>query len=165
MPVDQLAAVDALGQQRLGPGEGQQAAGQRGGAGGALHGVGQVVHHLAARAAQPAPGEVDAADHDRQHIVEVVGDAAGQLADRLHLLDLAKLGLGRLALDRLGLQRLVGLPQFLRAVAHRFLERRGAVGFALGLAAGGGILAQRLDRDQPERRSRRRRRSRPSQLR
>ena len=86
-----------------------------------------------ARAAQPPPGKVDPADHHRQHIVEVVRDSAGQLADRLHLLDLAKLGLGGLALDRFGLQRLVGLPQFLGALADRFLERGGAVGLGLGL--------------------------------
>jgi hypothetical protein len=52
-----------------------------------------VVQDFAARAAQAALGEVDAADDDREHVVEVVGDAAGQLADRLHFLDLAELGL------------------------------------------------------------------------
>ena len=147
------------GSKRLGAGEGQQAAGQRGGAGRALHRIGEMVHHFLARTAQPAAGKVDPADHHGEHIVEVVGDAAGQLADRLHLLHLAKLGLGRLALDRLGLQRLVGFPQFLGAVAHRLLQFGGAIRFAVGLAAGGGILAQRLDRDQARRRSRRRRRS------
>ena len=106
MPVDQLRAVDALGQQRLGAGERQQAAGQSGGAGRAFHRIVEVVEDFAARAVEPAPGEVDAADHDRQHIVEVVRDAAGELADRLHLLDLAELGLGRLALFGFGLQRL-----------------------------------------------------------
>ena len=50
---------------------------------------------LAAR--QLALGEVHRADDDRQHVVEVVGDAAGQLADRLHLLHLADLRFGRLA--------------------------------------------------------------------
>ena len=118
IPPTSVGAVDPLGQQRLGPGEGQQAAGQRGGAGRAFHRVGEVGHHLAARAVEAAPGEVDPADHHRQHIVEVVRDAAGQLADRLHLLDLAQLRLGGLALDRLGLQRLVGVPQFLRALAR-----------------------------------------------
>ena len=147
---DQLAAVDALGQQRLGAGEGQQAAGQRGGAGRALHRIVEVQSDLAARAVEPAPGEVDAADDDRQHVVEIVGDAAGQLADRLHLLDLAELRLGRLALLGFGLQRLVGLPQFLGPVAHRLFERLGALGLAFGLAPGGGVLAQRLERDHAE---------------
>ena len=50
----------------------------------------------------------------------------------------------------LGLQRLVGLPQLLRALAHRLLERLGALGLALGLAAGGGVLAKRLDGDDAE---------------
>ncbi len=108
-----------------------------------------MVHHLLARTTQPPPRKVDSANHHREHIVEIVGDAAGQLADRLHLLDLAELGLGRLALDRFRFERLVGFPQFLRAVAHRFLELGRAVGLGLGLAAGGGILAKRLDRDQP----------------
>ena len=130
---DEVAAVDALGQQRLGPGEGQQATGQRRGAGRALHRVGEMDHHLAPRAVEAAPGKVDAADDHREHIVEVVRDAAGQLADRFHLLDLAQLRLGRLALDGFGFQRLVGVPQFLRAVAHRLLERLGAFGFAFGL--------------------------------
>src|SRR5262249_8079162 len=35
--------------------------------------------------------EIEIADDDRQQVVEVVGDAAGHLADRLELLDLAKL--------------------------------------------------------------------------
>ena len=157
---DQLAAVDALGQQRLGPGEGQQAAGQRGGAGRALHRIVEVHHDLAARAVEAAQGKVDAADDHRQHIVEVVGDAAGQLADRLHLLDLAKLGFGRLALVGLGLERLVGLPQLLGALAHRLLEHLGALGLALGLAPGGGVLAKRLDRDDAEEHRRRGRRER-----
>ena len=81
--------------------------------------------------------EIDAADHHRQHVVEVVGDAAGQLADRLHLLDLAQLGLGGLALLRLGLQCLVRLPQFLGPLADRLFERLGALGLAFGLPAGG----------------------------
>ena len=136
------------GSKRLGPREGEQAAGQRGGAGGAFHRIGQMVHHFLARAAQAAAGKVDPADDHREHIVEIVRDAAGQLADRFHLLDLAKLGLGRLPLDRFGFERLVGLPQFLGPVAHRFLELGGADRFAIGLAAGGGILAKRLDRDQ-----------------
>ena len=150
MPRDELVAVDALGQQRLGAGEGQQAAGQRGGAGRAFHRVVEVHHHLAPRAVEAAQRKVDAADDDGQHVVEVVGDAAGQLADRLHLLDLAKLGFGRFALGGFGLERLVRLPQLLRALAHRLLELLGAFGLALGLAPGGGVLAQRLDRDDAE---------------
>ncbi len=107
-------------------------------------------HDFAARAVEAAQGKVDAADDDRQHIVEVVGDAAGQLADRLHLLDLAELGLGGLALRGLGLQRLVRFPQFLRALADGLFERLGALGLALDLAPSSGVLAQRLDGDDAE---------------
>ena len=39
----------------------------------------------------PLGDKVEPADDDRQQIVEVVRDAAGQLAERLHLLALAKL--------------------------------------------------------------------------
>ena len=91
--------------------------------------------HFAARAVEAAPGEVDPADHHRQHVVEVVRDAAGQLADRLHLLDLAKLGFGGLALVGFGLQRCVRLPQLAGALGDRFLERFGALGLGLRLAS------------------------------
>ena len=121
------------GQQRLGAGEGQQAAGQRGGAGRAFHRVVEVHHHLAPRAVEAAQGKVDAADDDGEHVVEVVRDAAGQLADRFHLLDLAELGLGGLALGGFGFQRLVRLPKLLRALAHRLLELLSALGLAFGL--------------------------------
>ena len=105
---------DRLGQQRLGAGEGEQAAGQRGGAGRALHRIVEVELDLAARAVQLAPGEIEAADDDREHVVEIVGDAAGELADRLHLLDLAELRLGGGALGRLGLEPLVGVAELAR---------------------------------------------------
>ena len=150
MPRISSAGVDALGQQRLGPGEGQQAAGQGGGAGRALHRIVEVHHHLAPRAVEAAQGKVDAADDDGEHVVEVVGDAAGQLADRLHLLDLAELGLGGLALGGLCLERLVGFPQLLGALAHRLLEHLGALGLALGLAQ-----RRRRSGEAPGRRSRR----------
>ena len=114
---------------------------------------------------EPAAGEIDAADHHRQHVVEVVRDAAGQLADRLHLLHLPQLRFGQLALDRFGAQRLVGRLQLLRALRHRLLEDFGALGLGLGLPAGGGILAHRLDRPPARGRSRRAPTMMPSQLR
>ena len=46
-----------------------------------------------------------------QQVVEIVRDAAGELADRLHLLRLAQRLLGLLALVDLAQQRLVGLAQ------------------------------------------------------
>ena len=39
--------------------------------------------------------EVEPSDHDREHVVEVMRDAAGELADRLHLLGMPQLLLGR----------------------------------------------------------------------
>ena len=143
-------AVDAFRQQRLGSCEGEQPAGQGGSAGRALHRIVEVHHDLPARAVQAPQGKVDAADDDCEHVVEVVGDAAGQLADRFHLLHLAELGFGGFALRRFGFQRLVRLPQLLRAFAHRLLELLGTLGFALGLAAGRRVLAQRLDGDHAE---------------
>ena len=107
-------------------------------------------HDLTTRAVETAEGEVYAAHHYRQHIVEVVGDAAGKLADRFHLLHLAELGFGGLALGGLGLQRLVGLPQLLRALAHRLFEHFRALGLAFDLAPRRRILAKRLDRDDSE---------------
>ena len=94
--------------------------------------------------------KVDPPDDDREHVVEVVGDAAGQLADRLHLLDLAKLGFGGLALLGLGLERLVRLPQLLRAIADGKLKRFRALGFAFRVAARRGVLTKRLNRDHAE---------------
>ena len=94
--------------------------------------------------------KINSADDDGEHVVEVVRDAAGQLADRFHLLHLAELGFGGFALHRFGFQRLVRLPQLLRAFAHRLLELPGTLGFALGLAAGRRVLAQRLDGDHAE---------------
>jgi kynureninase len=46
-------------------------------------------------AGQAAPRDVEAANDDREHVVEVVRYAAGQLTDRFHLLELAHLGLCR----------------------------------------------------------------------
>ena len=52
----------------------------------------------------PRGDDLEPADHRGQQIVEIVGDAAGQLADRLHLLRLAQRLLGPLALADLGLE-------------------------------------------------------------
>src|SRR3546814_9853312 len=51
-------------------------------------------------AGHPPAGQVEAADDDRQQVVEVMGHAAGQLADRLHLLSLAQQVLGPLLLPQ-----------------------------------------------------------------
>jgi hypothetical protein len=53
--------------------------------------------------AQPSPGQFESAHPALQHVVEVVCDASGQLADRLHFLRLPQLLL-RLRKARLILQ-------------------------------------------------------------
>jgi len=49
--------------------------------------------------------DIERAHDDRQHIVEVVRDAAGQLTDRFHLLHLPQLSLCRCVFANLGLKR------------------------------------------------------------
>ena len=88
-------------------------------------------HDLAPGTVEPTPGEVDPADDDRQHIVEIVRDAAGQLADRLHLLDLAELGFGRLPLDRFGAKRFVRFLKLLRSLGDRLFKGCGALGLGI----------------------------------
>ena len=78
---------------------------------------------LAAGAVELALGEIEAADDDRQHIVEIVGDAAGQLADGFHLLDLGELGLGGGALGRFGEQPPIGFAELAGALLDRTIER------------------------------------------
>ena len=59
---------------------------------------------------------LQATEDDREQVVEVVGDAAGQLADRVHLLCLAQLVLRRLPLCQLlgdaGFERVGQRAQF-----------------------------------------------------
>jgi len=45
--------------------------------------------------------QIEVADDDREQIVEIVSDAAGQIADRLHLLRLPKLIVDLLALGHI----------------------------------------------------------------
>ena len=55
---------------------------------------------------------------DREHVVEVVRDAAGELSDRLHLLHLAKLALRLLPSSHLRGELGIGLRKFTRAFRH-----------------------------------------------
>ena len=91
---------------------------------------------------QPDLQQFKRADDPGQEIVEVVGDAARELADRLHLLRLAQRLFGLLALgDRLGnagLQRLVEvLQRLLGALACRDVLKQHR-----DLAAAGGLYAE-----------------------
>ena len=94
---DQRIDVDLARLQRLLAGEGEQMLGQlRAALGGIVDqlGDGGELGPVGDRVGQDA----DRAGDDGQDVVEVVGDAAGQLADRVHLLRLAELGLGGLLL-------------------------------------------------------------------
>ena len=93
----QGVGIDHHGFQRLLARKCQQALGQGGGAARTIQGafdkgadIGVAARKLTLRQVQPA-------DDNGQHIVEVMGDSPGQLAHCLHLLQLAQLTLGGLA--------------------------------------------------------------------
>jgi hypothetical protein len=70
-------------------------------------------------ALEPAGEQVEAADDRRQHVVEVMGNAAGELANGLHLLRLGERRLGR------GTARhLVAQPRQRRLLTLRPAQRR-----------------------------------------
>ena len=141
---ERVLEVDDGRAQRLLAREGEQLADQRGGAVGVLADlhqvavldVGDVVAHQQ---------EVAVAVDRGQEVVEVVGDAAGELADRLHLLALDELRLEGLELGGVGEDR----EQRRRAVEHGAGEgdlqedllavggAAGDLGAAEGAAAGG----------------------------
>ena len=114
---DQLVDVDDLGAERLAAGEGEQLAGQRRRPRRRLDDRLGVAEALVV-------GQRGAAEHvgraldDGQQIVEIVGDAAGQLAERLHLVGLAQLVLGLGALADLDLQFGIGADQRLGALGR-----------------------------------------------
>ena len=63
-----------------------------------------------------------------QHVVEIVRDAARELAHRLHLLRLPQRRLGALALRRFGLKAVEGMAQLGRALRDLRLELFAAAG-------------------------------------
>ena len=90
-PRDDLVHLHDLRLEDLPPAEGQELLGQ---AGGPLGGVANAHDILAdVRAGRLVERQVGEADDGRQDVVEVVGDAAGQPADRLELAGLEQLGL------------------------------------------------------------------------
>ncbi len=88
-PAHQPGEVDRLGLQVLAPGEGEHALRQRRAALGTLDGVVEQAQQ-AGVLGQALAQEFEAAQHRHQQVVEVVGDAAGELAHRLHLLGLGQ---------------------------------------------------------------------------
>ena len=101
---DELVGVDRARVERLPAREGEQPLRQLRGALGAGQGV--VERALGARFDHPALRDVEVADDDGEQVVEVVRHAAGQLADRLHLLRLPQRLLGELAPRHLGVEGL-----------------------------------------------------------
>src|SRR6478752_4668912 len=89
-PLDDVTQVDVVGLERLAPAERKQLAGQ---VACPDRGVADGGHLLPAGVAsvELALQQVAVADHRRHQVVEVVRDAAGELADGLHLLRLAQL--------------------------------------------------------------------------
>ena len=120
MPGHQPVGVDGLGLQRLLAREGEQPLGQ----------AAPPAARRAARArgsastsgdgwAMPALEHLEGADDDGQQVVEVVRDAAGKLAEGVHLLRLAQALLGALA-PRL----LLAEPRQRVALLHRPARRQ-----------------------------------------
>ncbi|MNF59107.1 hypothetical protein D3C84_406870 [compost metagenome] len=83
--------------------------GQAGGAVGRRHAqIDEAVQIFGTTTGQTPTQQLQAADDAGQHVVEVVGDPAGELSDRFHLLRLA--------------QRLFVVPQLCRALFHLLLK-------------------------------------------
>ena len=125
--VEQRADVDRADGEVLPAGEGEQALDQGSRAARGLQaGVDQALR--VAVGLQPPPQQVEVADHRRQQIVEIVRDAAGQLAERLQLLRFVQLGERELviagALLDPRLQRFIGRAQPLFALLQRLRAAR-----------------------------------------
>ena len=159
---DQPVGIDTGRLERLATGEGEQPLGELRRALRALHGG---VHRLSQFGAQLgsgavlgeieqiAPDRVEIAENDGEQIVEVVRDAAGELAHGFHLLRLEQRRLRLLAKFRLGLQLLGARDQSSQGLQRRKCEKAGkqrgrdqgeadeegeqiALFFGLGLALG-----------------------------
>ena len=123
--IDQPRHIDRLRSQFLAAGEGEHALGQRGAAVGALHrAIDQTQQARIVR--QSFAQKLQVAEDHHQQIVEVVRDAAGELAEALQLLHLVHLRECRLALARALLDALlqfgVGLREFRGALRHATLQ-------------------------------------------
>ena len=86
---DEFVDVDRAGFENLLAREVEQTAGEFGAAARRAHDLVEARHRLGV-VAQRAHEELQVAHDDGEQIVEVVGDAAGEAAERLHLLRLAK---------------------------------------------------------------------------
>ena len=135
MPPTSLLASTGFGVERLLPREGEQPVGQRGGALHALqrHLPGPHDPRHGGRGLQSGnlPADrVEAALHDGEKVVEIVGDAAGELTDDFHLLRLAEQFLRLHAGFVLGFQLARALPDaFFQGLGESAQLRAGALSF------------------------------------
>ena len=119
-------------------------------------------------ALQREPGDLQVAHDHLQDVVEVVRDAAGQLADRFHLLRLVQPGFGFGAQLRFGFQRCGALAHALLEHLVHLLEldlrrrQRGFRGLALGDVEVDAAVSLRLAVGDRGRRGRGRRSSAPA---
>ena len=134
--LDQRRDVRRPDLEPLHPAEREQLAGQPGTALGGGEGIVGIALELGVRRA--LGDDVEPADDDRQQIVEVVRDAAGQLPQRLHLLALAKLLLRGLQLGDVARleQQIDDLPRLIADRLHRHVEIGGRDPVALHLDLG-----------------------------
>ena len=131
---DEPAHIDDLGLERLTAPEGEQLLGELRPARHARHGVRHAA--LGALVADDVPGEqLQVSGHDLEQVVEVVRDAAGELADRLEFLSLGEFRLGAPALVDLGddprLEAFVQMTQLLLGA----LAMRDLAGERVGMLA------------------------------
>ena len=94
MPRTRAGYVDRLRVEVLPPREGQHALGQGGAALAPWTALSSSALRFVGSSRQALAQQFEAAEDHHQQVVEIVGDAAGELADRLHLLRLAECGLG-----------------------------------------------------------------------
>src|SRR6185503_12197567 len=88
--LDDVVEVEDAGHEDLLAAEGEQLPGEGGGAVPGLEDLGDLAAGGVA-VVEAGDHELGVADDDEQEVVEVVGDAAGEAADGLHLLGLAEL--------------------------------------------------------------------------
>ena len=99
---------------------------------------------------QPAFCQIETAHDDGQHVVKIVRDPTCELANCLHLLDLAQLLLGCGPLGAFRAEPPIGFFEFRSALLYRLLERLRAHGFILRILACNQPFADRLIGNQAE---------------
>ncbi len=122
----QIADADGGRRERLAAREGQQPPRERRGAVDALIRRVEIALHVGAALREALVQQMQAALDDGEQVVEIVRHAAGELADRFHLLALAQRFFRLFAFLHLGLEAAVGVGQHHGAILQ--LEIDGAQG-------------------------------------